>query len=123
MVESLTKNCIGGQLQACCHNPKTGFFRDGFCHTNSIDQGRHLVCAIMTEEFLTFSQSRGNDLSTPRAEFSFPGLKAGDCWCLCALRWQEAFEAGLAPPVKLECTHIKALEFIKLEHLKQKALH
>lgn len=95
----------------------TGFYRDGFCRTDAQDQGRHVVCAVMTDEFLVFTQSRGNDLVTPRPEYQFPGLKAGDRWCLCALRWREAFEAGVAPPVRLACTHERALAYIPLEVL------
>ena len=92
-----TRNILGTELQSCCTEPMTGFFRDGYCNTNQMDQGTHVVCAIMTDEFLEFTKSRGNDLSTPRPEFQFPGLKAGDGWCLCAMRWKEAYEAGVAP--------------------------
>lgn len=113
------KNVLGQPLQSCCTDPMTGFFRDGFCHTNDMDHGSHVVCAIMTDEFLGFSQEKGNDLITPRPEFDFPGLKAGDRWCLCALRWKEASDANMAPPVILESTHIKALEFIPIETLRQ----
>lgn len=107
-----TKNILGAELQSCCTDPMTGFFRDGFCNTNHQDQGTHVVCAIMTDEFLQFTKSRGNDLSTPRPEYDFPGLKAGDGWCVCAQRWKEAYDAGVAPPVKAEATHEKALEVI-----------
>ena len=93
-------------------DPMTGFFRDGYCHTNNMDQGTHVVCAVMTDEFLEFTKSCGNDLSTPRPEYQFPGLKAGDHWCLCVLRWKEAHEEGVAPPIKPEATHEKTLEFI-----------
>ncbi|MEM7617308.1 MAG: DUF2237 domain-containing protein [Pseudomonadota bacterium] len=110
-------NILGTELQACCYEPITGFFRDGYCHTNQIDHGSHVVCAIITDEFLEFTKSRGNDLSTPRPEYQFPGLKAGNSWCLCAMRWQEAYEVGVAPPVKLKSTHIKALEIIDKEIL------
>lgn len=96
----------------------TGFYRDGFCRTDEQDQGRHVVCAIMTESFLTFTRSRGNDLSTPQPDYQFPGLKPGDRWCLCALRWQEAHDAGMAPPVLLSCTHERALQYIELDSLK-----
>lgn len=112
-----TRNVLGGALELCCESPKTGYFRDGFCHTDPSDRGMHVVCAIMTEDFLHFTRERGNDLSTPRPEFEFPGLKPGDGWCLCALRWKEAYEAGKAPKVKLEATHENALQIIPLEAL------
>jgi uncharacterized protein len=111
------KNVLGTELSACCHHPKTGYFRDGFCRVTEEDAGSHSVCAIVTDEFLKFSKSRGNDLSTPQLDFGFPGLQAGDKWCLCAARWKEAFEAGKAPPVVLESTHERALEVISMEHL------
>jgi len=95
----------------------TGFYRDGCCNTGPQDRGLHVVCAVVTEEFLAFSKGRGNDLSTPRPEYRFPGLEGGDQWCLCALRWKEAFEAGVAPGVRLEATHEKALEVIEFEDL------
>jgi uncharacterized protein (DUF2237 family) len=110
-------NVLGGALQSCCTNPTTGFYRDGYCHTGPEDMGVHVVCAQVTAEFLTFSRERGNDLSTPRPEFHFSGLKPGDRWCLCADRWQEALDAGQAPPVVLAATHVAALEFIDLEDL------
>ena len=110
-------NVIREPLIACSYDPLTGYFRDGCCNTRSDDTGSHVVCARMTNEFLQFSLSRGNDLITPRPEYRFKGLQAGDRWCLCARRWQEAFEAGVAPPVVLECTHAKALEFVTLEQL------
>jgi uncharacterized protein (DUF2237 family) len=100
----------------------TGYFRDGHCHTDHSDQGRHVVCAVMTAEFLAFTQKQGNDLSTPRPEFRFPGLKPGDRWCLCALRWLEAAEAGCAPSVILSSCESKALEFIPLDLLKRHSL-
>ncbi len=118
----MAKNVLGTDLQECSRDPLTGFFRDGCCHTGAEDIGLHLVCAEMNEHFLTFSQRAGNDLSTPRPEFGFPGLKPGDRWCLCALRWREAFEAGVAPPVVLESTHISTLEFIDLEDLQRHAV-
>jgi len=118
-----TKNVLGTPLQTCCTDPMTGFYRNGRCETGPEDYGTHVVCAEMTEEFLTFTKSKGNDLSTPRPEFRFPGLEPGDKWCLCALRWREAWEAGVAPPVVLERTHEKALRYMKLEDLKQHALH
>ena len=113
-----TKNVLGTSLQTCCVDPMTGFYRDGRCETGADDYGTHVVCAEMTESFLSFTRSRGNDLSTPRPEYRFPGLKPGDKWCLCALRWREAFKAGMAPPVVLERTHEKALDYIQLEDLK-----
>lgn len=109
---------LGKPLEACCKHPRTGFYRDGYCRTGPDDTGLHTVCAVMTTAFLTFSRSRGNDLSTPRPEFDFPGLMAGDRWCLCVGRWAEAFREGLAPPVVLEATHLSALEFVNLEDLR-----
>lgn len=97
--------------------PATGFYRDGYCRTGSDDRGLHTVCAVMTEEFLVFTRSQGNDLSTPRPEYDFPGLKPGDSWCLCVGRWAEALELDKAPPVVLAATHISALEFVTLEDL------
>jgi len=114
-------NVLGGELECCCQDPMTGFFRDGFCRTGPGDHGLHTVCAIMTDEFLQFSAQRGNDLMTPMPEFGFPGLKAGDRWCLCVTRWVEAFEAGSAPLLILEGCHQTALEFVDLEDLKQYA--
>ena len=114
-----SKNILGGKLAACCFDPMTGFFRDGYCHTNKLDHGTHVVCAVVTEEFLTFSKARGNDLLTPRLEGQFPGLKAGDAWCLCALRWLEAYEHGLAPPIKPEATNAKVLQLITREILEK----
>ena len=116
------KNVLGGELQLCSADPLTGFLRDGCCNTNSEDFGSHTVCAQMTEGFLLFSKSRGNDLSTPQPAYSFPGLKPGDRWCLCAARWREAAEAGVAPPVILESTHARALEVIALADLEYHAL-
>ncbi len=115
------KNVLGTRLQPCCKFPMTGFYRDGFCNTSDEDVGRHVVCIRVTNEFLAFSFHAGNDLSTPMPEYDFPGLIEGDQWCLCALRWQEAFEAGVAPRVVLESTHEAALEIIKLEDLKKHA--
>ena len=115
------KNVLGTNLKPCCLNPKTGFYRDGFCHTDEPDQARHVVCAIMTKEFLEYTASRGNDLSTPNLAFDFPGLKPRDKWCLCALRWLEAYENNCAPEVVLESTHDSALELIKKEYLLEKA--
>jgi len=116
------KNVLGTDLEPCSFDPMTGFFRDGCCNTGVDDVGLHLVCAVMTEKFLAFSKSRGNDLSTPMPMYQFPGLKAGDRWCLCALRWKEAFEAGMAPKVVLEATHISTLEFIDLVDLQKHAV-
>ena len=119
MAEEKVKNILGTELQSCCTDPKTGFFRDGYCNTNWMDQGTHVVCAIVTDEFLAFTKSRGNDLSTPRPDYQFPGLKGGDGWCLCALRWREAYRAGVAPPLKPEATHEKALQFIDKKALEE----
>ena len=116
------RNVFGGMLEDCSHKPMTGFFRDGCCNTNEQDAGSHTVCAVMTDEFLKFSKARGNDLSTPMPDYGFPGLKAGDRWCLCAPRWQEAFEAGQPPRVVLRATHEGALEYCKLEDLKRHAI-
>ena len=117
------RNVLGGVLQPCSMNPMTGFFRDGCCRTGRGDVGVHVVCAMVTQEFLAFSKSRGNDLSTPRPEFDFPGLKPGDRWCLCASRWRDALLAGMAPPVVLEATHESALEFLDLADLQAHAYH
>ena len=113
------RNVLGGELALHCQSPKTGFYRDGYCRTGEDDTGSHVVAAIVTQDFLTFTHSRGNDLQTPRPMYDFPGLKAGDRWCLCALRWREAHEAGVAPLVVLEATHEKALKYISLEILKK----
>lgn len=115
-------NVLGEPLQPCSEEPMTGFFRDGCCNTSPEDLGRHVVCCRVTADFLEFSKARGNDLSTPMPEFGFPGLKPGDQWCLCAARWQEAFEAGKAPRVVLQSTHAAALKVVKLKDLKQFAL-
>ncbi len=111
------RNVLGQPLVACSLAPLTGFFRDGCCSTGPSDAGRHVVCAVMTEDFLNFSKARGNDLSTPRPEYRFPGLRPGDRWCLCALRWKEAFEASKAPKVILEATHEAALRYVTLDDL------
>lgn len=116
------RNVIGGELEICCTAPMTGFYRDGKCNTGGGDFGAHVVCAEVTEEFLAFTKSRGNDLSTPAPMSNFPGLKPGDRWCLCATRWQEALDAGVAPPVVLSATHASALEYVSLDELKQHAL-
>jgi len=116
------RNVLGGEIAPCSVAPVTGFFRDGCCNTSAEDFGSHTVCAVMTEAFLAFSKSRGNDLSTPRREFQFPGLKPGDRWCLCAPRWEEAFVAGKAPKVVLAATHEGALEYAALVDLKKHAI-
>jgi len=113
------KNVLGTELTNCCTEPMTGFYRDGYCRTGSDDVGRHTVCILATDEFLDFSKAVGNDLSTPRPEFGFPGVKDGDKWCLCVTRWQEAFEAGMAPMVDLSATHESALQVVKLEDLQR----
>lgn len=121
MIEN-AKNVLGNDLRTCCMDPVTGFYRNGRCDTGENDYGTHVVCAEMTQEFLDYTKSLGNDLCTPKPEFRFPGLKAGDKWCLCAIRWKEAYDAGVAPPVVLESTHEKALQFIGLDALRKKAL-
>lgn len=116
------RNVLGGKLETCCTDPMTGYYRDGKCSTGAGDMGAHLVCAQLTEEFLSFTKSRGNDLSTPMLEYNFPGLKPGDCWCLCASRWKEAMDAGVAPPVVLAATHALMVEYVSLSELKQYAV-
>jgi len=111
------KNVLGTDLQIAGTDPLTGYYRDGFCSTGESDNGVHVIAAIVTDEFLQFSKSQGNDLITPLPQYNFPGLKAGDNWCLCASRWKEAFDAGVAPPVILGATHEKALEFATLQAL------
>ena len=118
----LQKNVLGTPLKPCCKFPMTGFYRDGYCHTGPEDIGQHTICIRITTEFLAFSKEAGNDLSTPRPDLDFPGLIEGDQWCLCALRWVEAFESGAAPKVVLEATHESVLELIKLEDLKAHAV-
>ncbi len=115
------RNVLGGPLKTCSLEPRTGFFRDGCCNTGDEDAGSHTVCVEMTEEFLAFSQASGNDLSTPRPEFGFPGLKPGDRWCVCAGRWLQAWQNGVAAPVSLAATHEGALEIIPLETLRAHA--
>jgi hypothetical protein len=117
MDESL--NVFGEALESCSDEPRTGFFRDGCCNTSEQDVGSHTVCVQLTREFLEFSRFRGNDLSTPRPEFQFPGLKAGDRWCLCAERWREAHAAGMAPRVFLRSTHQRALEIVPLAVMRE----
>lgn len=119
---STAKNVLGEPLEPCSFDPKTGFTRSGWCETGSQDLGSHTVCAQVTREFLDFSRARGNDLITPVPDFDFPGLAPGDRWCLCAARWQEAFEAGAAPRVVLRATHERALEIIDLADLKAHAI-
>lgn len=116
------KNVLGSALIACSMSPLTGFYRDGCCKTGNEDTGTHTVCAQITNEFLAFTKSRGNDLETPIPVYNFPGLKEGDFWCLCVLRWKEALKAGKAPKIKLEATHAKSLEFVDLNVLKQYAI-
>jgi uncharacterized protein len=111
------KNVLGGNLEFCCGSPVTG------CETGPMDMGVHVVCAEVSEEFLVFSQSRGNDLMTPMPQYDFPGLQPGDRWCLCASRWKEALDAGVAPPIVLSATHEKALEYVSLDELKKNALN
>jgi len=115
-------NVLGEPLKPCSFDPMTGFWRDGCCNTGTADRGRHTVCARMTAEFLAFSRARGNDLSTPRPEFGFPGLRPGDRWCLCVDRWKEAWLAGQAPKVALASTHRSALETVPLAVLREHAL-
>lgn len=115
------KNVLGNALASCSHSPLTGFFRDGCCNTGPMDHGMHTVCVTVTAEFLQYSFNRGNDLITPRPEFQFPGLKPGDKWCLCASRWEEARQMGVAPPVDLNATHYKTLSIVDLAHLKAHA--
>ena len=115
-------NVLGSALVPCSYDPLTGYYRDGCCNTDDHDQGSHVVCAKVTQEFLDFSLARGNDLVTARPEHRFVGLQAGDRWCLCAMRWKEALEAGVAPSVVLECTHERALLFVTLAQLQSHAI-
>lgn len=116
------RNVLGNPLHPCGTDPVTGFFRDGACRTCEEDRGVHTVCARVTEDFLAFSKSNGNDLSTPVPQFGFPGLKPGDRWCLCAGRWKDALDAGMAPPVVLESTHEATLEVVSLADLREHAI-
>lgn len=118
----MPQNILGTELEPCSIDPLTGFYRDSACRTGADDAGLHVVCAQVTQAFLDFSKTRGNDLIAPREEFLFPGLKAGERWCLSVYRWQEALEAGVAPPVVLASTHISALEFLSLADLQQHAV-
>jgi hypothetical protein len=118
----MAQNILGTELRGCSDDPLTGFYRDGFCNTGTSDAGVHVVCAEMTAEFLEFTAARGNDLSTPRPQWQFPGLKPGDRWCLCATRWQEALQAGVAPKIVAEATHVGALEFLDQADLEAHAV-
>ena len=120
MTDSL--NVLGTPLQSCSTDPMTGYFRNGCCETGPSDRGRHIVCAVMTDDFLEYSKAQGNDLSTPMPHFNFPGLKAGDQWCLCMERWREAHKAGKAPQVNLAATHQIALERVQLSVLEEFAI-
>jgi hypothetical protein len=121
-VQNIAKNVLGGPLAACSTAPLTGWLRDGCCNTDANDTGNHTVCAVVTADFLTFSAAQGNDLSSPRPQYGFDGLKPGDRWCLCAARWEEARIAGFAPEIVLEATHAKALETTALGHLQAHAV-
>ena len=116
--DEAARNVLGGELASCSTEPVTGFYRNGCCETGPHDVGMHTVCAVMTAEFLAFSRAAGNDLSTPRPEFAFPGLKPGDRWCLCAPRWKEALDAGMAPQLVLEACHEETLAIVPLGVLK-----
>jgi uncharacterized protein (DUF2237 family) len=120
--DGIPRNVLGGLLQPCSERPLTGYYRDGCCNTGDDDLGVHVACVQVTAEFLEFSKSRGNDLTTPRPEFGFPGLKPGDRWCLCAARWMEALAAGIAPRIVLSATHEAMLEYASLSMLKRYAL-
>lgn len=116
------RNVLGSKLEVCSISPMTGFYRDGCCSTGAGDFGAHVVCAEVTQEFLDYTKARGNDLCTPVPAYDFPGLKPGDRWCLCASRWKEALDAGVAPPVVLAATHASALEYVSMAELEQHAL-
>ena len=116
-----TLNVLGEPLQSCSMQPMTGFYRNGCCDTGEGDNGVHVVCAVMTEQFLEFSRMKGNDLSTPLPQYGFPGVRPGDRWCLCVSRWKEALDAGVAPQVNLAATHLSALEWVDLADLKAHA--
>ena len=115
------RNVLGGELKSCCTDPMTGFYRDGYCRTGAEDAGRHTVCIFATDEFLAYSKSVGNDLSTPMPQYQFPGLNGGDKWCLVAMRWKQALEDGMAPMVDLEATHESTLQIVDLEDLRKYA--
>ncbi len=119
---AMEHNVLGYELVPCSYDPLTGYFRDGCCNSDDSDSGAHVICVKVTREFLAFSILRGNDLSTPRPSYRFAGLQPGDRWCLCASRWKDACDAGVAPPVVLESTHIRALEFVLLEDLEKHAV-
>jgi len=116
------QNVLGGELKSCCTDPMTGFYRDGYCRTGPDDVGRHTVCILATDEFLAYSKSVGNDLSTPMPQYAFPGLKDGDKWCLVAMRWKQALDDGMAPQVYLEATHESALTVVTLDDLRRHAV-
>ena len=116
------RNVLGNPLESCCTSPVTGFYRDGYCHTGADDTGSHTVCVQITAAFLSFSKKIGNDLATAHPESGFPGLKPGDKWCVCVSRWEEAFMAGVAPPIVLEATHERALDVVELAELRAHAL-
>jgi uncharacterized protein len=116
------RNVLGTSLKTCSLDPLTGWYRDGCCDTEGLDQGMHVICALMTADFLTHQRQIGNDLSTPRPEYGFPGLKPGDKWCVCLSRWKQALDAGVAPKIDLEATHEEALMVVPLETLRQYAL-
>lgn len=120
-MESQSRNVFGEPIKPCNHDPITGFYRNGCCDTGADDHGKHTVCAIMTDEFLQYSKSMGNDLSTPMPQFNFPGLITGDRWCLCVLRWKEAYTEGMAPFVDLEATNEKSLDYVNMESLLEHA--
>ncbi len=113
----MSRNVLGGPLAACSDDPLTGFYRDGCCRTGPHDAGRHVVCARMTDAFLEYTRAQGNDLSSPAPDYGFPGLKSGDRWCVCALRWKEAADAGVGPPVVLAATDERALQYVSLADL------
>lgn len=119
---TLSLNVLGQPLEPCSLAPMTGYFRDGCCRSDPTDRGLHVVCVVLTADFLAFSRQRGNDLSTARPEFDFPGLRPGDRWCLCAMRWLEALQAGMAPDVVLEATHLNALGVVTLDQLRLHAI-
>ncbi len=119
---SVIKNVLGTNLRPCSTDPMTGYYRDGYCNCGPEDPGKHLVCALMDAEFLSYSKQRGNDLSTPRPEFGFNGLKPGDQWCLCLARWVEAHQDGHAPQIDLEATHADVLDYVPIETLRQYAM-
>jgi uncharacterized protein (DUF2237 family) len=120
-MKSSPTNVLGTPLECCCRAPMTGFYRDGYCRTGGGDHGMHTVCIVATDDFLAYSRAQGNDLSTPRPEYDFPGLDDGDRWCLCVTRWKDALEADCAPQVVLESTHLSALEWVSLEDLQAHA--